>query len=155
MAGQDESKQMAILSAANLTDHALEINSKNTKALIEIIKTQEYIEVPRQEAFKVVYHGIQIIIMRTVASTDASARLVDCLNDLAGEIFDTPDVFYAPLAQQYWIRVLQAINIAIQQAGSKKEEQFMQVLYSSLSNINFAREKVTIPKMFQNLKDKF
>lgn len=151
MAGQDESKQMAILSAANLADHALDLNTENTKELTKIVTQQESIIVPRREAYLAVCGVVRKIIILTTANDEASYNLALALNELEEEIEDDPELYYYPLARQLWLRVLKRINIAIQKAGSTKEQQFMKVLYSSLSNINFAREKVTIPKIIRNL----
>jgi hypothetical protein len=146
MAGKDEGKDWATLSTANLTDHMLKINTDNTLMLLQEAKEIHYEEYDAQAFLLKIIPKLQKIVVLTTANVQTSHTLTRFFNQLVDEVLEPVDLFYPPLAQNLFKRVVQGINLALWGAGAMKETAFLKVIISALSRINVADEKIVIPE---------
>jgi hypothetical protein len=147
----DEAKEISIASVANLTDHMLEINEQSNDVLNGTLKQLQYRVMPTQEYILFSVPFFQMILQLTSIENTSEAILESTINELMGEALDDPDLFYPPLANALYCKVIMAINIALGRSSNFKLKSFYSVMVSRLSQVNLLKENTIIP---QSLMDK-
>lgn len=144
MGNQFDSKDMAVSSVANVTDHMLTFNKDQSAELLKESGTIKYTTVNTREFVKESLGSIQKTIFLTTSNPKTSLILVKWTNATINEACET-DRYYPPLAQACLKQTIKAINLAIWGCGSVKETAFIRILVNALSNVNLTKETTLVP----------
>jgi hypothetical protein len=155
MGNPTESKDWSTLAVANTTDHMLTINEENSKQLLLSATEIKYTEIFSQVFLRSTLPTLQKLIALSCSNAKTSKILVQKVNELVAEVCEPPNRYYHDLAQSIFTQVIQAINNAIWGAGAMKEGSFLNVLVTSLSNVNLVSQKTMVPNKVLEMLKKF